>query len=90
MTHKELVEALAQKASITKTEAAAILKSLTETMSAELTAGGEVQLQHFGKFSVKMMPERTGRNPRTGEKITVGGIRQAKFSPSKALKERVK
>lgn len=62
---------------------------LFETIAANLEEGHEINIAGFGKFTCKDKPERQARNPRTGEMLTIPAKRVLKFTPAKALKERV-
>ncbi len=96
MTKTELVEilqknmALNHEREVSKAEVNAFLDSLNFVITESLAAGGDVTLPGLGKFSVKETAERTGRNPATGETITIAAKRGPKFSPAKALKDAVK
>lgn len=87
---------------ITKDDLAAIVSSLTGStkaagkgavdgilaaIAAGLKEGKEVNLAGFGKLVAQKVPERQGRNPRTGEATTIAAQTKAKFSPAKALKD---
>ncbi|MDW9481191.1 DNA-binding protein HU [Sinorhizobium meliloti] len=85
----DLVEAVAAKAGLTKADAAkavdAVLGSVTET----LTAGGELNIPGFGKFSTVKKEASKGRNPATGAEIEIPARTSPKFSPGKGLKDAV-
>ena len=68
----------------------AFLESLNFVIAESLAAGGEVVVPSLGKFSVKESAERTGRNPATGEAITIAAKRSPKFTPAKPLKDALK
>lgn len=87
MNKAELVEQVAKQAGISKREAAITLEATLNTIRDELKRGGAVQLVGFGNFSVGSRAERTGRNPRTGESITIAAVKVPKFTPGKTLKE---
>ncbi len=86
MNKTELVAKVAEKAEISKKDAdkavAAIIDAITEAM----IAGDKVQLVGFGTFEVRARGERTGRNPRTKETITIPASKQPAFKAGKALK----
>lgn len=90
MNKKELVAAIADKAEITKVNAEVALSAIVEAISAELANGGDVAISGLGKFSVKDRAARTGRNPQTGETITIAASKAPAFKAAKALKEAVK
>ncbi len=89
MTKKEFADKMAEKAQITKTDAAKAYDAFLEVASDYLKAGERVTLLGFGTFSVQERPERTGRNPRTGEQIKLAAKKVLKFKAggeiSKAL-----
>lgn len=87
MNKAELVDQIAKAARIPKREAALALEATLNTIRDELKRGGAVQLVGFGNFSVTSRAERTGRNPRTGESITIAAVKVPKFAPGKTLKE---
>jgi len=89
MNKNELVEAVASKIDGTKSESARAIDAIFETISDELTGGGEVRLVNFGTFLVANRKATTGRNPRTGEPIQIAASKQPKFRPGKILKEAV-
>lgn len=72
-----------------KKDASAAVNAVTQGIESLLTAGQDVSIIGFGKFSVKDVPERTGRNPSTGEQMVISAKRQVKFAPGKALKDAV-
>ncbi len=89
MNKTELVAAIAEKAQITKRDADAALKAFTDVVSDELKKGEKIQLVGFGTFEVSERPAREGRNPRTGETMTIAASKQPKFKPGKALKDAI-
>lgn len=89
MNKTELVAAIAEKAQITRKDADAALKAFTDVVSDELKNGEKIQLVGFGTFEVSERPAREGRNPRTGETMTIAASKQPKFKPGKALKDAI-
>lgn len=89
MNKTELVAAIAEKAQITRKDADAALKAFTDVISDELKKGEKIQLVGFGTFEVSERPAREGRNPRTGETMTIAASKQPKFKPGKALKDAI-
>ena len=68
-----------------------LLETLCDIMAAELlNAGGEISLPGLGKLKTVRQGTRTGRNPRTGEQISIPARRQVKFVPGKSLSEALK
>ena len=89
MNKVELVEAMATQSGLTKKDAEAALKAFTDVVSEELKKDGKVQLVGFGTFEVVERAERTGRNPKTGEEMTIAACKAPKFKPGKALKDAI-
>lgn len=89
MNKTELVAAIAEKAQMTRKDADAALKAFTDVVSDELKKGEKIQLVGFGTFEVSERPAREGRNPRTGETMTIAASKQPKFKPGKALKDAI-
>ena len=87
MNKTELIAAVAEKAEISKKDAEKAVKAFTDAVAEELAKGGKVQLVGFGNFEVSERPAREGRNPRTGETMTIAASKTPKFKPGKALKE---
>ena len=89
MNKTELVAAVAEKAEISKKDAEKAVKAFTDVVSEELVNGGKIQLVGFGTFEVSERPAREGRNPRTGETMTIAATKTPKFKVGKALKDMV-
>jgi DNA-binding protein HU-beta len=89
MKKKELIERIAEKADVPKSEAQKHFEAFEEVVTEALKAGEEVQITGFGKFSVKERKAREGRNPQTGEKLKIRASRVPSFSAGNALKEAV-
>jgi DNA-binding protein HU-beta len=89
MTKSQLIAALAEEASLDKATANRTLEALTSIISKEMAAGGAVTLPGLGKFSCKVRPERTVRNPSTGEMIPKPADRVAKVTIAKQLKSMI-
>ena len=66
-----------------------IVNAILNEIVAAMSRGDRVELRGFGAFSVKNRPARTGRNPRTGEPMTIKASTQPKFRPGKLLKDSV-
>ena len=90
MNKGELVEAVAQKSNISKSEATRAVDSTFETIEGSLKKGDEVRLVGFGTFSVAKRAARDGRNPRTGETIKIPAAKVPKFKAGKGLKDSIK
>ena len=89
MNKTELIAAVAAKAEISKKDAEKAVKAFTDVVSEELVNGGKIQLVGFGTFEVSERPAREGRNPRTGETMTIAATKTPKFKVGKALKDMV-
>ena len=85
MNRMDLVEKIAEKNAISKAEANRILGTVIE----EVMAGESLTLVGFGTFKLQDRPERTGRNPATGDAITIPAAKVPKFVPSSAFKAAV-
>ena len=79
MNKTELIAAVAEKAEISKKDAEKAVKAFTDAVAEELAKGGKVQLVGFGNFEVSERPAREGRNPRTGETMTIAASKTPKF-----------
>ncbi|APC19465.1 DNA-binding protein HU (plasmid) [Pseudomonas frederiksbergensis] len=89
MNKAELINAIAQSADLSKAVAGRALDGLTETITNALKAGDTVTLVGFGSFQVKSRAEREGRNPSTGEPITIAAAQKPSFKAGKGLKDSV-
>ena len=89
MNKAELVAAVAEKAGLSKKDSEKAVNAAFDTISAELAAGGKVQLVGFGSFETKGRNARVGRNPRTKEEIQIPASRVPAFKAGKALKDAV-
>ncbi len=85
----DLVDAIATSADISKAAAGRALDGMIEAVKTALKNGEEVSLVGFGSFSVDERAGRTGRNPRTGEAITIKAAKVPKFRAGKGLKDAV-
>jgi DNA-binding protein HU-beta len=83
----ELVNALAETTGLSKTKAKEVLDAHAELLINELKENGSVQLAGIGKLKLGERAERQGRNPSTGEAITIKASKTVKFSSSKRLKD---
>ncbi|RDZ05838.1 DNA-binding protein [Priestia megaterium] len=90
MKKAEFIEAVASKSELTKQDTKKAVDTLFETISTTLAKGEKVQLVGFGRFEVREHAERTGRNPQTGEEMTIPATKVPGFKVGKELKEAVK
>ncbi len=89
MTKEELVAKMAEKSGLSKAETKEALKALLETVKETLAAGEEISLIGFGSFKVTERSERQGKNPATGETITIPASKSPSFKAGKSLKDAV-
>ena len=90
MNRTELIDSVAEKAELTKAAASRAFDAFLESVTESLQKGEPVVIVNFGTFTIKDRPAREGRNPSTGEKITIGAAKIVGFKAGKALKEAVK
>jgi DNA-binding protein HU-beta len=86
MKKTELIEALAEATGEPQAASARALDALISIIAREMAAGGEVAITGFGSFKASARAERTGRNPRTGEALTIAASKGVKFVPGATLK----
>lgn len=89
MNKTEFVAEIAEKTGVAKKDVEAVVGSLTDVVAGAASKGDSIQLIGFGTFSLKERAERKGRNPKTGEEITIPASRSVGFKPGKKLKEAV-
>ena len=89
MNKTELINAVAEKAVLSKKDSEAAVTAALDVISAALAEGDEVRLVGFGTFEVKKRGARMGRNPRTKEEIPIPASKIPTFKPGKALKDAV-
>lgn len=89
MNKTELVAAIAQETQLSKKDAEAAVKAFIDVVSEELKKGEKVQLVGFGTFEVSERAAREGRNPQTGETMTIAASKAPKFKAGKALKDMI-
>ena len=89
MTKQELVASIAEKAGMTKADAARALDATVAAVTEALRQNETVTLVGFGSFYVGERAARTGRNPRTGKNIKIKAAKVPKFRAGKGLKDSV-
>ena len=89
MNRTELVAAMAEKSQLSKKDAESALKAFIDVVSEEMKKGEKIQLVGFGTFEVSERAAREGRNPQTGETMTIAASKSPKFKAGKALKDLV-
>lgn len=90
MNKTELINAVAEKAGLSKKAAEAAVNATLSAITDGLKADEKVQLVGFGSFEVKHRAERTGLNPRTKEPVAIAASKVPTFKAGKALKDAVK
>ena len=90
MTKQEIISAVSEKTEGTKKEAAIYVNAVLDSITEALADGEKVQFTGFGTFDISHRAEREGRNPQTGEIITIAAVDVPKFKAGKALKDAVK
>lgn len=89
MNKNDLIAAVAETAGLSKSDATKAVDGVFDSIAASLKNGQEVRLVGFGTFTVAMRAATEGRNPRTGERITIPASKRPKFSAGKGLKDAV-
>lgn len=89
MNKTEFIAAVAEKAEISKKDSEKALKAFVDVVAEQLKAGNKVQLVGFGTFEVSERAAREGRNPQTGETMTIAACKAPKFKAGKALKDAI-
>ncbi len=89
MNKGELVDAVAEKANVTKKEADAIISATIETIMESVAGDDKVTLVGFGSFEPRLRKAREGRNPKTNEKMIIPETTVPAFSAGKAFKDKV-
>lgn len=89
MNNSELAEALTADHGLTKADARKLVDALFGVIADAAAKGDEISLNGFGKFKVKDVAAREGRNPATGETIAIKASKKLTFTPAKAIKDRL-
>lgn len=89
MNKQDLISAVAETSGLSKSDTTKAVEGVFESISTALKEGDEVRLVGFGTFSVSQRKASTGRNPRTGETMTIKASAQPKFKAGKGLKDSV-
>ncbi|HAK13949.1 MAG TPA: DNA-binding protein HU [Acinetobacter radioresistens] len=89
MNKSELIDAIAEKGGLSKTDAGKALDATIASITEALKQGDTVTLVGFGTFGVKERAARTGRNPKTGKAVEVAAKAVPHFKPGKALRDAV-
>lgn len=89
MTKADLVKKISESANLTAADSKKALDAAVDAIKAALVAGDKVQLVGFGTFSVNERPAREGKNPRTGDTITIAAKKVAKFKAGADLEKQL-
>jgi DNA-binding protein HU-beta len=89
MNKTELVNVVADATGIAKKDVDAVVNATIKAITDALKEGDKVAIIGFGNFEVKATSEREGRNPKTGETITIAASKKPVFTASKVLKDEV-
>jgi len=89
MNKQERIGVVAESTGLSRGDTSRAIEAMLDTISTELKKGGEVRLVGFGSFAVSTRKASTGRNPRTGEPMSIKATTQPKFRPGKVLKDAV-
>lgn len=87
MNKQELISAVADTSGLARGDASRAVDAVFDTIAGTLKKGEDVRLVGFGTFSLSKRKASTGRNPRTGEPMTIKASTQAKFKAGKVLKD---
>lgn len=85
----ELAKGVAGTTGTSEAKAKAAIAAVFDQIASAAAKGEEVSIAGFGKFSVKDRPERQGRNPSTGEAMTIAASKKVSFTPAKGLKDKL-
>ncbi len=89
MTKAELIDSLAEETGLSKRQVGELVDLFLESIKSALVAGDKVQLIPFGSFVVRDRKKRQGRNPKTGEPLTIAARRVPAFTAGKGLRDAV-
>jgi len=86
MNKKELISSIAERTGVTKKDSGEVLDVILDVITEQMILGNEIKISGFGLFKIYKQPERECRNPKTGEKLTVGAKKVPKFKFSQNVK----
>lgn len=90
MTKSELIERLCSRMThLSAKQVEDAVKTILEHMASSLESGSRIEIRGFGSFSLHFRAPRVGRNPKTGEKVSLEGKHVPHFKPGKELRDRV-
>ena len=89
MNKTELIDKVAESTDLSRVAATRAVEAVLDVITSSLRTGDTITLSGFGTFSVSNRAARTGRNPRTGEAITIAAAKSPKFKAGKGLRDAV-
>lgn len=89
VTKADLVEKVAEKTGLTRTDVAVVVDSFLETVKKSVELGHNIEIRGFGTFKVKLRKSRKARNPRTGDVVPVPDRKVPVFKPSNEFKNMI-
>ena len=89
MTKADIIEKIQTATGLTKKDSAEIMEAVFSIMKSTLESGENLKISGFGNFEVKQKNDRLGRNPQTGEAITIAARQVLTFKPSTLLKQAI-
>jgi len=89
LTRMDLAEAVFEEVGLSRNESADIVESVLQHISDALVRGENVKISSFGTFNIRDKNARVGRNPKTGEEVSINPRRVLSFRPSHTMKDRV-
>jgi nucleoid DNA-binding protein len=89
LTKADLVERVAEKTGLTRTDVAVVVDSLIDVIKKSLESGHNIEIRGFGTFKIKLRKARKARNPRTGEVVPVPDRKVPVFKPSNEFKSMI-
>ena len=90
MTRSELIAQVASRhPDLSAADVETAVRNILDQMAGALASGGRIEVRGFGSFSVHHRPARRGRNPKTGESVSLAGKHMPHFKPGRRLRERV-
>ncbi len=86
MTKKDIVAEVVNRTGLSETEAEVAVETVVETMKRSMERGERIEVRGFGVFDIRPRKTGIGRNPRTGEEVTIPPGRAVRFKPGKGLR----
>ncbi len=86
MTKKDIVAEVVNRTGLSKTEAQVAVETVVETMKRSMERGERIEVRGFGVFDIRPRKTGVGRNPKTGEEVTIPPGRAVRFKPGKGLR----